>query len=96
MLTATSLGYFGEYGGAFIPEILHHAFEELTEAFENIKKDPLFSEEFHSILDNFSCRETPLTFASNLTKHFGTAHIYLKREDLNQTGSHKLNNVIGQ
>lgn len=96
MLTATKLGYFGEYGGAFIPEILHTAFEELTEAYEEIKEDPLFWEEFHSILENFSCRETPLTFAANLTKYFGTAKIYLKREDLNQTGSHKLNNVIGQ
>ena len=89
-------GYFGSYGGAYIPEILSHAISELDEAFVAACGDEYFWAEYHRILRNISCRPTPLTFAENLTRHFGHARIYLKREDLNHTGSHKFNNVVGQ
>ena len=89
-------GYFGDYGGMFIPEVLHEVFVELINAFKKLKSDKNFWKEFDRELATFSCRPTPLMFAKNLTDHFGTAKIYVKREDLNHTGSHKLNNVIGQ
>ena len=90
------LGYFGQFGGMYIPEILRTTFDELLEVFEKIKKDPDFWEEYLDLLSSYSCRPTPLTFAENLSKHFGGAQIYIKREDLNHTGAHKANNVIGQ
>lgn len=89
-------GYYGIFGGAFIPEILVSTFEELVEAFEKAKKDPLFWQEYREIMSTYSCRPTPLTFAENLSRHFGGARIYVKREDLNHTGAHKANNVLGQ
>lgn len=89
-------GYFGEFGGMFIPEVLHTVFEELIVGFEKACADDLFWEEFNHELKTFSCRPTPLLFAKNLTAHFGGPKIYIKREDLNHTGAHKLNNVIGQ
>jgi len=89
-------GYYGDYGGAFLPEILRATFDELETHFENIKKDPLFWHEYKSVMSSYSCRPTPLTFASNLTRWFGGAKIYIKREDLNHTGAHKANNVMGQ
>jgi len=89
-------GYYGEFGGAFIPEILVSTFEELLEAFEEAKSDPSFWQEFEHLMSTYSCRPTPLTFAENLTRHFGGARIYVKREDLNHTGAHKANNVMGQ
>ena len=89
-------GYFGEYGGQFIPEILHEVIEELTQGFEQIKDDPKFWEEFHEEMNNFSVRPTALMWAKNLSQHFGKAKIYVKREDLNHTGAHKFNNVLGQ
>jgi tryptophan synthase beta chain len=89
-------GYYGSFGGAFIPEILVATFDELTEAFEKAKKDPTFWQEYESIMSNYSCRPTPLTLAENLTRQFGGARIYVKREDLNHTGAHKANNVMGQ
>ena len=88
--------YYENYGGAFIPEVLYSTIKELESAFKEAKRDPGFWEEYRQILSSYSCRPTPLTFAENLTRHFGTAHIYIKREDLNHTGAHKLNNVIGQ
>ena len=88
--------YYGQFGGQFIPEVLHTVFEELTDAFEEIKHDAEFWKEFHHELSTFSCRPTPLMFAKNLTKHFNGPKIYIKREDLNHTGAHKLNNVVGQ
>jgi tryptophan synthase beta chain len=84
------------FGGAYIPEILVGTFEQLTDAFENAKKDPAFWQEYLQVMSNYSCRPTPLTFARNLTKHFGGTRIYVKREDLNHTGAHKANNVMGQ
>ncbi len=87
-------GYFGQFGGMFIPEILHEVFEELKAVYESLDED--FYQEFRQELTTFSCRPTPLMFARNLTEHFGGPKIYIKREDLNHTGAHKLNNVVGQ
>lgn len=89
-------GYYGRFGGAFIPEILVATFDELIGAFEAAKADPAFWQEFETLMGTYSCRPTPITFAENLTKHFGGAQIYIKREDLNHTGAHKANNVMGQ
>ncbi len=89
-------GYFGNWGGAFIPEVLHQTFEELEKEFRKAKGDPVFWQEYLSLMSTYSCRPTPLTHAENLSKHFGGAQIYIKREDLNHTGAHKANNVIGQ
>ncbi len=89
-------GYYGEFGGIYVPEILMATIEELIKAFEEAKNDRGFWQEYENILQTYSCRPTPLTFAENLTKYFGKPKIYIKREDLNHTGSHKLNNVIGQ
>jgi tryptophan synthase beta chain len=88
--------YYGEFGGAFIPEILVSTFEQLVKAFEEAKADPGFWKEYEDIMSSYSCRPTPLTFAENLTAHFGGPRIYIKREDLNHTGAHKANNVMGQ
>ncbi|MFH1076181.1 MAG: tryptophan synthase subunit beta [Pseudomonadota bacterium] len=89
-------GYYGEFGGAFLPEILISTFEHLADAFEKVKNDPAFWQEYKSLMADYSCRPTPLTFAENLTKYFAGPHIYIKREDLNHTGAHKANNVMGQ
>jgi tryptophan synthase beta chain len=89
-------GYFEGFGGAFIPEILHATFEELKQAFEAARSDPTFWAEYVELMGQYSCRPTPLTFAENLTQHFGGARIFIKREDLNHTGAHKANNVMGQ
>lgn len=89
-------GYFGQFGGAFIPEILHATFEEIKKAYHDARNDPEFWREYVSIMSTYSCRPTPLTFAENLSNHFGGARIYIKREDLNHTGAHKANNVMGQ
>ncbi|MBF0128300.1 MAG: tryptophan synthase subunit beta, partial [Magnetococcales bacterium] len=91
----TETGYFGAFGGAFIPEILHETFRRLTAAFEEARRDPAFWAEYLRLMENYSGRPTPLTFAENLSHHFGR-RIYIKREDLNQTGAHKANNVMGQ
>jgi tryptophan synthase beta chain len=89
-------GFFGKWGGAFIPEILHETFEQLDNNFRQAKEDPEFWQEYLDLMSTYSCRPTPLTFAENLTNHFGGAKIYIKREDLNHTGAHKANNVMGQ
>jgi tryptophan synthase beta chain len=89
-------GYYTDFGGAFLPEILVATFDELTAAFEKAKADPAFWEEYAALMASYSCRPTPLTFAENLTRHLGGARIYIKREDLNHTGAHKANNVMGQ
>lgn len=89
-------GYYGEFGGRFIPEILYETFEALTAAYGEAREDPAFWQQYVTLLSNYSCRPTPLTYADGLTRHFGGAKIYIKREDLNHTGSHKLNNVLGQ
>jgi tryptophan synthase beta chain len=89
-------GYYGGFGGTFIPEILVATLEQLRAAFEQIKKDPSFWKAFQSLMSSYSCRPTPLTYSENLTRHFDGPHFYVKREDLNHTGAHKLNNVMGQ
>ncbi|MBF0628816.1 MAG: tryptophan synthase subunit beta [Magnetococcales bacterium] len=88
-------GYFGEFGGAFIPEILHETFQRLTTAYEAARADPEFWNGYVRLMENYSGRPTPLTFAENLSKRY-QRRIYIKREDLNQTGAHKANNVMGQ
>jgi len=89
-------GYFGQWGGAFIPEVLHATFTELNHEYEKCRQDPAFWQEYLDLMSNYSCRPTPLTFAENLSNHLGGARIYIKREDLNHTGAHKANNVMGQ
>ncbi len=89
-------GYFGQWGGAFIPEVLHATFVELNKAYEEARNDPSFWQEYLDLMGNYSCRPTPLTFAGNLSSKLGGARIYIKREDLNHTGAHKANNVMGQ
>jgi tryptophan synthase beta chain len=88
--------YYGEFGGAYIPEILISTFEQLVRAFQEAKADPAFRQEYENLMSTYSCRPTPLTFAENLTRHFAGPSIYIKREDLNHTGAHKINNVMGQ
>ncbi|MBO1510773.1 tryptophan synthase subunit beta [Metabacillus bambusae] len=89
-------GYFGEFGGSFVPEALKNVLDVLDENFEKYKSDPEFIEEFNYYMKEYIGRENPLTLAENLTKQVGGAKIYLKREDLNHTGAHKINNAIGQ
>lgn len=89
-------GYYGAFGGSFIPEILVPAFAELNEHFEQIKQDSAFWQSYLSMLADFSGRPTPLTYAEGLTQYFGKARIYIKREDLNHSGAHKINNALGQ
>ena len=91
-----SAGRFGEFGRRFVPETLMHALEELTQEYEKAKQDPSFQAELDDLLKNYVGRPNPLYFAERLTKHCGGAKIYLKREDLNHTGAHKINNTIGQ
>lgn len=92
----TTKGYFGQFGGSFVPEPIQVLLDELEVTFDKYKDDPEFLAEFHHYLKDYSGRETPLYFAESLTDHLGGAKIYLKREDLNHLGSHKLNNVLGQ
>lgn len=89
-------GYYGDFGGVFLPEILHGTIEELLQCFRDCKNDPNFWTEYESMLKSYSGRPTPITYLENLSKHLGGAQIYVKRDDLNHTGSHKVNNVIGQ
>jgi tryptophan synthase beta chain len=89
-------GFFGNWGGAYIPEVLNQTFRELEEEYTKARKDSSFWQEYVALMSNYSCRPTPLTYAANLSRHFGGAQIYIKREDLNHTGAHKANNVMGQ
>jgi tryptophan synthase beta chain len=89
-------GHFGVFGGQFVPETLMPALEELTQAYQEARQDPAFQEEFRYYLKAYVGRPSPLYFAARLTEHLGGARIYLKREDLNHTGSHKINNTLGQ
>ncbi|WP_346930039.1 tryptophan synthase subunit beta [Clostridium sp.] len=89
-------GYFGKYGGAYVSDEVKKALGELEEAFEKAIEDKEFMREYNYYLKDYSGRETPLYFAENLTKFCGGAKVYLKREDLNHTGAHKINNVLGQ
>ncbi|AGX05020.1 MULTISPECIES: tryptophan synthase subunit beta [Bacillaceae] len=89
-------GHFGIYGGRYVPETLMQAVTELEEEYKKALQDESFTKELNSLLKDYVGRETPLYFAENLTKHAGGAKIFLKREDLNHTGAHKINNTIGQ
>lgn len=89
-------GFFGEFGGQFVPETLMYAVKELNDVYEESKVDPAFQQELRYYLTQYVGRENPLYFAERLTKKLGGAKIYLKREDLNHTGAHKINNAIGQ
>ncbi len=93
--TADAHGYYGNFGGAYIPEILHHNIEELNLHFDQIKNDVAFKKEFDALLKDYVGRPSPLYLATRLSDHYKTS-IFLKREDLNHTGSHKINNTIGQ
>ncbi|MGE5859188.1 MAG: tryptophan synthase subunit beta [Ignavibacteria bacterium] len=89
-------GKFGKYGGKYVPETLITPLHELEETYLNLKDDPSFQEELTLLHKNYTGRPTPLTFAENLTKFYGSGKIYLKREDLCHTGAHKINNTLGQ
>ena len=89
-------GHFGQYGGSFVSETLTHALSELKEAYAHYSKDPEFLAEFHSELKYFVGRPSPIYHAKRWSELAGGAQIYFKREDLNHTGAHKINNVIGQ
>ncbi|MFP6581978.1 MAG: tryptophan synthase subunit beta [Candidatus Hydrogenedentota bacterium] len=89
-------GHFGQYGGKFVPETLMPALEELEEAYEEAKIDPVFQENYLHLLKQYVGRPTALYFAERLTEHLGGARVYFKREDLCHTGAHKINNALGQ
>src|SRR5689334_4628723 len=91
-----SKGYFGDFGGRFVPETLMGPLLELTEAYHRLIKDPAFRKEWMHHLHTFVGRPTPLMFAERLSKEVGRGRIYLKREDLCHTGAHKINNALGQ
>lgn len=91
-----SKGRFGQYGGQYVPETLMNAVNELEEAYNHYKNDPEFNAELKELLNNYAGRPSLLYYAEKMTKDLGGAKIYLKREDLNHTGSHKINNVLGQ
>ncbi|KEP27329.1 tryptophan synthase subunit beta [Bacillus zhangzhouensis] len=90
------IGRYGEFGGKFVPETLMQPLEEIEKAFRELKEDPAFQKEYISLLRNYSGRPTALTYADQLSAYLGGAKIYLKREDLNHTGAHKINNALGQ
>ncbi|AKM31912.1 tryptophan synthase subunit beta [Pandoraea faecigallinarum] len=89
-------GHFGQYGGVFVAETLIHALDELREAYARYQQDPAFLEEFHYELKHYVGRPSPIYHARRWSQELGGAQVYLKREDLNHTGAHKVNNVIGQ
>jgi tryptophan synthase beta chain len=89
-------GYFGPFGGRYVPETLIHALEELEAAYERYRDDPEFVEELDSLSRDFVGRPTPLMFAERLTRRWGGANVWFKREDLAHTGAHKINNTLGQ
>ena len=89
-------GHFGVYGGSFVSETLTHAIEQLREAWARYRDDPAFQAEYDMELAHFVGRPSPIYHAARMSREVGGAQIYLKREDLNHTGAHKINNVIGQ
>ena len=91
-----SKGRFGIHGGQYIPETLMNAVLELEEAYNHYKDDPEFNRELTDLLNNYAGRPSRLYYAAHMTEDLGGARVYLKREDLNHTGAHKINNVLGQ
>lgn len=90
------IGRFGEYGGQYVPEIVMNAVNELNEAYETYKNDPEFLAQLRQLYRDYANRPSLLYYAEKMTKDLGGAKVYLKREDLNHTGAHKINNVLGQ
>ena len=90
------VGYFGDFGGQFVPEMIMPALQQLEAEYQAAGKDPEFQSQYEHYLEEYDGRPTPLTFAARLTEAWGGARIYLKREDLNHTGAHKINNTVGQ
>lgn len=95
-MSTQAVGYFGEFGGQYVPETLMPALEELAREFEAVRNDPDFQSRLQALYQSYAGRPTPLYFAERLTQYAGGASIFLKREDLNHTGSHKINNTLGQ
>jgi len=95
-MTVEKVGRFGAYGGQYVPETVMPVLMELQAAYDKYKTDPEFQAEFHRYLKDYAGRPTMLYYADRLTKHYGKAKIYLKREDLLHTGAHKINNALGQ
>lgn len=95
-LFSSKTGMFGRFGGAYIPEILRPCFQQLEEVFYGLKDDESFWQEYVDLMSEYSCRATPITHLKNISEELGGAQIYVKREDLNHTGAHKVNNVMGQ
>ena len=91
-----SKGYFGEYGGSFVPEALQKVMDEVAAKYEEISQDPAFVQELADLNAHYTGRPSPVTFAKNLSDAVGGAKIYLKREDLNHTGAHKINHCLGE
>ena len=91
-----SNGRYGSHGGQYVPETLMNAVLELQEAYEHYKKDPQFLKELQALYHDYANRPSLLYYADRMTKDLGGAKIYLKREDLNHTGAHKINNALGQ
>src|SRR5213594_3349453 len=89
-------GHFGVFGGRYVAETLMSALVELEEAYRRLRRDADFKRELRTLLTESARRETPLCFCANLTARLGGAKVYLKREDLCQTGSHKINSAVGQ
>src|SRR5437868_608831 len=89
-------GRFGPYGGRFVPETLMAALDQLAAAYAEAQRDPAFQQQFHALLRDYVGRPSPLYFARRLTEAAGGARIFLKREDMNHTGAHKINNSLGQ
>ncbi|HEY6093288.1 MAG TPA: tryptophan synthase subunit beta, partial [Gemmatimonadales bacterium] len=94
-MTATDIGRFGPYGGRYVPETLMQALEELTRVYDTARADPAFWAELDDLLKNYVGRPTPITQTPRLSARVG-APVVLKREDLNHTGAHKINNTLGQ
>src|ERR1700722_13517321 len=92
---ADEKGYYGEFGGAFIPELLYANVEELRLRYKEIIAEESFQKEYRQLLKDYVGRPSPLYYATRLSSHYG-CNIYLKREDLNHTGAHKINNTVGQ
>ena len=88
-------GFFGKYGGAYVPEILYKCVHELQEAYQPIIESEDFKKEFHTLLRDYVGRPSPLYYAKRMSERYG-CQLYLKREDLDHTGAHKINNAIGQ
>ena len=96
LFNAETPGFYGPYGGAYVPEILKTTIDELSIAFQEAQADPAFWQNYLNVMQTYSCRPTPITPLENLSETLGGAQIYCKREDLNHTGAHKANNVMGQ